>query len=100
MAAAARKTALFHIGNRPSKTPEKMKAGKVVTKDSVLGAVSFPGSVVSEAMGGLVWYSGSSSSCPVLPEAEAGPVSEGVFGGAVIVFITARVSARLAAAAR
>ena len=32
MAAAAMNTALFHIGNRPSKTPEKMKRGQSSNK--------------------------------------------------------------------
>src|SRR5438132_2750081 len=48
-AAAAINTALFHIGSRPSRTPEKMNPGKVLRKRSTGRTTSCFSSVATEA---------------------------------------------------
>src|SRR5439155_19931558 len=62
-AAAPIKTALFHIGSSPSRTPEKMKPGKVWRKRSIGATTSCFGSVAPSVAASL-------SEAPPLSETE------------------------------
>ena len=55
IAAAAINTALFHIGNKPRRTPEKMNGGKVAIKGSAVIAVSSVDCVATDTEGISTW---------------------------------------------
>src|SRR5205807_7038305 len=79
-AAAPIYTALFHIGSRPSSTPEKMKPGNVSRKRSAGTTTSSFGCVASKAevvspLGSKTFSGRVASSEPVFPA-----ISEDGFG--------------------
>src|SRR5712691_4352104 len=98
IAAAAINTALFHIGSKLRRAPEKMNGRRVVTKGSAVIVVSSVDCMATDTEGISTWDSRTS---PLgLADAARGAVSGNPFGWAVIVSIAARGSARLAATAR
>src|SRR6266550_8825236 len=97
IAAAAINTALFHIGSKLRRAPEKMNGRKVAIKGSAVIVVS---SVDCEATDTEGISTCDSRTSPLgLAETARGAVSGNPFGMAVIVSV-ARASARLAATAR
>src|SRR6185312_11815644 len=98
IAAAAIYTALFHIGSKPRRTPEKMNGRKVAIKGSAVIAASFVDCMATDTEG--ISICDSRTSPLGLGETARGAVSGNPFDWAVIVSIAARASARLAATAR
>src|SRR5256886_16165853 len=98
IAAAAINTALFHIGSKLRRAPEKMNGRRVVIKGSAVIVVFSVDCLAADTEGISTWDSRTS---PLgLGETARGAVSGNPFGWAVIVLVAARASARLAAAAR
>src|SRR6266481_101471 len=90
IAAAAMNTALFHMGSKPNRTPEKMNGDKVTTKRSVITTVSCLGSVTTDTEGISVCGSRMSSGRLGFPELEIEAVSDNPFSRAFIMSVEAR----------
>src|SRR5258705_10240765 len=98
IAAAAINTALFHIGSKLRRAPEKMNGRKVAIKGSAVTVVSFGDCMATDTEG--ISTCDSRTSPLGLAEAARGAVSGNPFARGVIVSAAARASARLAATAR
>ena len=98
IAAAAINTALFHIGSKPRRAPEKMNGRRAVVKGSAVILVSSVDCMGTDTEG--ISICDSRTSPLGLAEAARGAVSGNSFGWAVIVSVAARASARLATTAR
>src|SRR4029453_4704789 len=81
-AAAAMNAALFHIGNNPSSTPEKMKPGSVARKLSAVRTAGVFGSVGAGADPAPVLASRRVSARVGFPRGISGEVSVTAFGSA------------------
>src|SRR5213080_556179 len=98
IAAAAINTALFHIGSKLRRAPEKMYGRQVAIKGSAVIVVSSVDCTAPDSEG--ISTCGSRTSPLGLAETARGAVSGNPFGWAVIVSVAARAFARLAATAR
>ena len=98
IAAAARNTALFHIGSRPNTTPEKMNGRNVAKNGSAMMAVC---SVAGRATDTQVVSVSDARTSFISPGAiEPGAVSANPVRDVAIVSVVARAFSRLAATAR
>ena len=97
---AARNTALFHIGRRPSRTPEKMKPGKLAAKRRGGGAACCVAFVAIDAEATGLFDTATFSVCAAAPENVCGPVSGDPFDSEDIVSVEGGAFLRLAGTAR